>query len=174
MRARGGPPPSPAPFLAPTTGPARQRRARIPGCRWAPEGREPDLSTSAINLTELAPLVSADLTREESDAIRALPAGSALLLAHEGPDQSARFLLDEDVVSVGRHPDADIFLDDVTVSRRHAEFRAEDGGHRLVDLNSLNGTFVNHDRVDEILLRSGMHVQIGKYRLTYYAGPARG
>ena len=137
-------------------------------------GREPDLSTSAINLTELAPLVSADLTREESDAIRALPAGSALLLAHEGPDQSARFLLDEDVVSVGRHPDADIFLDDVTVSRRHAEFRAEDGGHRLVDLNSLNGTFVNHDRVDEILLRSGMHVQIGKYRLTYYAGPERG
>ncbi|MBD4424926.1 FHA domain-containing protein, partial [Xanthomonas citri pv. citri] len=84
-------------------------------------GREPDLSTSAINLTELAPLVSADLTREESDAIRALPAGSALLLAHEGPDQSARFLLDEDVVSVGRHPDADILLDDVTVSRRHAE-----------------------------------------------------
>ena len=137
-------------------------------------GREPDISTSSINLTELAPLVAADLSAEESDAIRALPAGSALLLADGGPEQAARFLLDQDVVSVGRHPDADIFLDDVTVSRRHAEFRAEAGGHRLVDLNSLNGTFVNHDRVDDVLLRSGMHVQIGKYRLTYYTNPARG
>ncbi|MGW3945842.1 FHA domain-containing protein [Micrococcus endophyticus] len=124
-------------------------------------GREPDLSTSSINLTELAPLVAADLSAEESDAIRALPAGSALLL-------------DQDVVTVGRHPDADIFLDDVTVSRRHAEFRAEAGGHRLVDMNSLNGTFVNHDRVDDVLLRSGMHVQIGKYRLTYFTSPQRG
>ena len=137
-------------------------------------GREPDLSTSSINLTELAPLVAADLTAEESDAIRALPAGSALLLADGGQEQGARFLLDQDVVTVGRHPDADIFLDDVTVSRRHAEFRAEAGGHRLVDMNSLNGTFVNHDRVDDVVLRSGMHVQIGKYRLTYYTNPARG
>ena len=94
-------------------------------------GREPDLSTSSINLTELAPLVAADLSAEESDAIRALPAGSALLLADGGPEKAARFLLDQDVVTVGRHPDADIFLDDVTVSRRHAEFRAEAGGHRV-------------------------------------------
>ncbi|MCR8674492.1 FHA domain-containing protein [Micrococcus sp. HG099] len=137
-------------------------------------GREPDLSTSSINLTELAPLVAADLSAEESDAIRALPAGSALLLADGGPEKAARFLLDQDVVTVGRHPDADIFLDDVTVSRRHAEFRAEAGGHRLVDMNSLNGTFVNHDRVDDVLLRSGMHVQIGKYRLTYFTSPQRG
>ncbi|GAA3799067.1 FHA domain-containing protein [Micrococcus endophyticus] len=137
-------------------------------------GREPDLSTSSINLTELAPLVAADLSAEESDAIRALPAGSALLLADGGPEKAARFLLDQDVVTVGRHPDADIFLDDVTVSRRHAEFRAEAGGHRLVDMNSLNGTFVNHDRVDDVLLRSGMHVQIGKYRLTYFTSTQRG
>ncbi|MEX3566461.1 FHA domain-containing protein [Micrococcus endophyticus] len=137
-------------------------------------GREPDLSTSSINLTELAPLVAADLSAEESDAIRALPAGSALLLADGGPEKAARFLLDQDVVTVGRHPDADIFLDDVTVSRRHAEFRAEAGGHRLVDMNSLNGTFVNHDRVDDVLLRSGTHVQIGKYRLTYFTSTQRG
>ena len=116
----------------------------------------------------------ADLSKVEIDAIEALPAGVALLVVRSGPTAGARYLLDTDVTTVGRHPEADIFFDDVTVSRRHAEFRAEDGGHRLVDLNSLNGTFVNHDRVDEILLRSGMHVQIGKYRLTYYAGPARG
>lgn len=136
-------------------------------------GREPDLSTSSIDLTELAPLVAADLSAEESAAIRALPSGSALLLADGGTRQAARFLLDQDVVTVGRHPDADIFLDDVTVSRRHAEFRAEAGGHRLVDMDSLNGTYVNHDRVDDVLLRPGMHVQIGKFRLTYHRNPAR-
>lgn len=137
-------------------------------------GHEPDLHTSSISLTELAPLVAADLTPEESEAVRALPAGSALLVAHGGQDHGARFLLDAPVVTVGRHPDADIFLDDVTVSRRHAEFRSADGGgHRIVDLNSLNGTFVNNDRVDDVRLRSGMQVQVGKYRLTYYAGPAR-
>lgn len=135
-------------------------------------GHEPDLHTSSISLTELAPLVAADLTPEESDAVRALPVGSALLLAHGGPDHGARFLLDQPVVTVGRHPDADIFLEDVTVSRRHAELRAEGGGHRIVDMNSLNGTYVNNDRVDEVRLRSGMQVQIGKYRLAYYAGVA--
>ena len=133
-------------------------------------GREPDLSTSAINLTELAPLVSADLTREESDAIRALPAGSALLLAHEGPDQSARFLLDEDVVSVGRHPDADIFLDDVTVSRRHAEFRRNESGYEVVDVGSLNGTYVNREPRNSETLSDGDEIQIGKFRLVFYVG----
>ena len=132
-------------------------------------GREPDLSTSAINLTELAPLVSADLTREESDAIRALPAGSALLLAHEGPDQSARFLLDEDVVSVGRHPDADIFLDDVTVSRRHAEFRRTEDSFEVVDVGSLNGTYVNREPRNSQELTNGDEIQIGKFRLVFIA-----
>lgn len=136
-------------------------------------GREPDVHTSSISLTELAPLVAADLSPEDSEAVRALPAGSALLLASGGPEHGARFLLDAPVTTVGRHPDADIFLDDVTVSRRHAEFRAEAGGHRLLDMNSLNGTFVNHDRVDDVRLRSGMQVQVGKYRLTYYTGTAQ-
>lgn len=123
---------------------------------------------------EFVPEAEARLGTSDQATVDALRPGTALLIALRGPNTGARFLLDSDEVSTGRHPDSDIFLDDVTVSRRHAEFRAEDGGHRLVDLNSLNGTFVNHDRVDEILLRSGMHVQIGKYRLTYYAGPARG
>ena len=136
-------------------------------------GREPAAHTSSISLTELAPLRDADLSAEESAAIRALPAGSALLVAHGGPEVGARFLLDQDVVTVGRHPAADIFLDDVTVSRRHAEIRAEGGRHRIVDLNSLNGTFVDNDRVDDVLLRSGMQVQVGKYRMRYYASPAQ-
>lgn len=134
---------------------------------------EPSLHTSAISLTELAPLVSADLTPEESATVRALPAGTALLVAHGNPEQGARFLLDQPLVSVGRHPDADILLDDVTVSRRHAELRAVDGGYELVDLGSLNGTFVNGDRVDAVHLRSGMQLRVGRFRLSYHAATAR-
>lgn len=109
------------------------------------------------------------LTREELAAVAALPAGSALLIAHSGPNAGARFLLDVDVTTAGRHPNADIFLDDVTVSRKHAEFRRGPEGFRVVDSHSLNGTYVNNDRVDNVLLRNGHEVQIGKFRLTFYA-----
>ena len=136
------------------------------------------------NQVETTSVFRADLLKEmESGAATSadsaagadqLSDGEALLVVKRGPNAGARFLLDQDSTTAGRHPEADIFLDDVTVSRRHAEFRAEAGGHRLVDMNSLNGTFVNHDRVDDVLLRSGMHVQIGKYRLTYFTSTQRG
>ena len=113
------------------------------------------------------------LSPEEREAVRALPFGSALLIAHSGPNAGARFLLDSDVTTAGRHPDADIFLDDVTVSRRHAEFRRAGTGFEVVDAGSLNGTYVNHDRVDQVALRTGAEVQIGKFRLTFYLSPAR-
>ena len=137
---------------------------------------EPQVETTSVFRADLLKEMESGAATSADTAAGAdqLSDGEALLVVKRGPNAGARFLLDQDSTTAGRHPEADIFLDDVTVSRRHAEFRAEDGGHRLVDLNSLNGTFVNHDRVDEILLRSGMHVQIGKYRLTYYAGPARG
>src|SRR5690606_27519418 len=73
------------------------------------------------------------------------------------------------VVTVGRHPDSDIFLDDVTVSRRHAEFHRGPQGFVVRDVGSLNGTYVNRDRIDEVLLVSGDEVQIGKFRLVYFA-----
>ena len=136
-------------------------------------GREPEAHTTSISLPDLAPVTDHSLSGEEREAIAALPTDSALLVAHEGPDHGARFLLDEDVVRVGRHPDADIFLDDVTVSRRHAEFRRSEQGYELVDSNSLNGTFVNQDRVDQVQMRNGMQVQIGKFRMTYYTAPGR-
>ncbi len=110
-----------------------------------------------------------NLTREEQASVAALPAGSALLIAHTGPNAGARFLLDEDVTSAGRHPNADIFLDDVTVSRQHAEFRRSENGFTVVDTRSLNGTYVSNDRVDSADLRNGDEVQIGKFRLTFYA-----
>ena len=101
--------------------------------------------------------------------VDSLPAGSALLVVKRGPNAGSRFLLDRDTTSAGRHPDSDIFLDDVTVSRRHAEFRREGGGYSVSDVGSLNGTYVNRDRIDSVGLNDGDEVQIGKYRLVFFS-----
>lgn len=131
--------------------------------------------TTSINLTPVRdePTITPKLSAEERSAVEALPYGSALLVAHSGPNTGARFLLDSDTTTAGRHPDADIFLDDVTVSRRHVEFRRTARSFEVVDTGSLNGTYVNHDRVDAVELKSGNEVQIGKFRLTFYLSPAR-
>lgn len=110
------------------------------------------------------------LSEQDQAAIAALPKSSGLLIAHTGANQGARFLLDQDETTVGRHPEADIFLDDVTVSRRHVKLHRSGESFELEDLGSLNGTYVNHDRVDRYQLRTGDEVQIGKFRLTFYAG----
>jgi hypothetical protein len=109
------------------------------------------------------------LNDTDAAAVDALPAGSALLVVQRGPSAGSRFLLDTDVVSAGRHPDSEIFLDDVTVSRRHAEFRRTSDGFTVADVGSLNGTYVNRDRIDEVALQGGDEVQIGKYRLVFFA-----
>src|SRR4029450_4456086 len=100
-----------------------------------------------------------------------LPPGMALLIVRRGPNAGARFLLDHDVTTSGRHPDSDIFLDDVTVSRRHAEFHREGGTFTGRDVGSLNGTYVNRERVEAATLSNGDEVQIGKFRLVFIAGP---
>jgi pSer/pThr/pTyr-binding forkhead associated (FHA) protein len=102
--------------------------------------------------------------------VDALPAGSALLVVKRGPNAGSRFLLDRDTTSAGRHPDSDIFLDDVTVSRRHAEFRREGGEFVVIDVGSLNGTYVNREPVDQAVLAGGDEVQIGKFRLVFLTG----
>jgi pSer/pThr/pTyr-binding forkhead associated (FHA) protein len=107
-------------------------------------------------------------------AVDALPQGSALLIVQRGPSAGSRFLLDTDEVTAGRHPDSDIFLDDVTVSRRHAVFRRTPDGYQVVDVGSLNGTYVNRDRIDAITLSGGDEVQIGKYRLVYFESAKSG
>ncbi|MDP3209365.1 MAG: FHA domain-containing protein [Rhodoglobus sp.] len=109
------------------------------------------------------------ISTEELDAISALPSGSALLVVRRGPNVGARFLLDADVTTVGRHPEADIFLDDVTVSRRHAEFVRVGTSFQVRDLGSLNGTYFDGVRIDTALLSDGAEVQVGKFRLTFSA-----
>jgi len=137
---------------------------------------QPTSETTSIQLTPVRlhePDVRPPLAPEERAAVQALPPGSALLIAHSGPNAGARFLLDSDTTTAGRHPDADIFLDDVTVSRKHVQFVRTPEGFEVVDTGSLNGTYVNQDRVDNVLLKNGSEVQIGKFRLTYYLSPAR-
>ncbi|MDO5034062.1 MAG: FHA domain-containing protein [Actinomycetaceae bacterium] len=113
------------------------------------------------------------LSPQDQAAVDALPYGSALLIVQRGPNSGARFLLDKDVTTAGRSPKADIFLDDVTVSRRHCEFRSTDGGFIVRDSGSLNGTYVNRERTESAVLQPGDEVQIGKYRLTYHPSVKR-
>ena len=109
------------------------------------------------------------LSPVDAAAVDALPAGHALLVVQRGPSAGSRFLLDTDVVGAGRHPDSEIFLDDVTVSRRHAEFRRTGSNFTVSDVGSLNGTYVNRDRIDSVELNDGDEVQIGKYRLVFFS-----
>ena len=96
-----------------------------------------------------------------------------MLVVKRGPNAGSRFLLDQDVTTAGRHPDSDIFLDDVTVSRRHAEFRREGNGYTVHDVGSLNGTYVNREPIDAVPLSGGDEVQIGKFRLVYLTAAVR-
>ena len=117
---------------------------------------------------------AAESAHEGPTALDNLPAGSALLVVKRGPNAGSRFLLDADLTTAGRHPDSDIFLDDITVSRRHAEFVREAEGFAVRDVGSLNGTYLNRERIEHAVLAGGDEVQIGKYRLVFYAGPSRG
>ncbi len=112
------------------------------------------------------------LNPDDAAAVDALPEGHALLVVQRGPSAGSRFLLDTETVTAGRSPDSEIFLDDVTVSRRHAEFRRGPEGFTVRDVGSLNGTYVNRDRIDQVLLQGGDEVQIGKFRLVYFASQA--
>jgi pSer/pThr/pTyr-binding forkhead associated (FHA) protein len=133
-------------------------------------------TTSTISLTALEGLDGEPPAGEQGGdgdphALEALPPGSALLVVKRGPNAGSRFLLDADVTTAGRHPESDIFLDDVTVSRRHAEFVREGGGFLVRDVGSLNGTYLNRERIDAAGLAGGDEVQIGKYRLVFLTGP---
>ena len=143
----------------------------------APRTERPDRPASG-DTTRTIPAVTEDrdadpLSADEEAAVGALPTGSALLIVQRGANAGSRFLLNTDRSSVGRHPDSDIFLDDISVSRRHAVFLQTPAGIRVRDEGSLNGTYVNRQLVDEVLLQHGDEVQVGKFRLVFY-GSARG
>jgi FHA domain len=117
---------------------------------------------------------AAELPAPDRHAVETLPAGSGLLITVPGHGSGQRFLLDAESTLAGRHPRSEIFLDDVTVSRAHAAFVRRDGRFVVRDAGSLNGTYVNHQRVDEVVLSAGDEVQIGKFRLSFYPSPQDG
>ncbi|MFJ6749076.1 FHA domain-containing protein [Streptomyces sp. NPDC091266] len=146
--------------------------------RVGAQPERPSETTSTISISGLeaydaettGQTLTPSLSPEAQAAVDALPLGSALLVVRRGPNSGSRFLLDGELTTAGRHPQSDIFLDDVTVSRRHVEFRrGQDGLFTVADVGSLNGTYVNRERIDSVALSNGDEVQIGKYRLVFYA-----
>lgn len=107
------------------------------------------------------------LSATERSVVSELLDGSALLLVQKGPNAGARYLLNSDCVTVGRNPDNEIFLDDVTVSRKHAQFLRNGKSFLVQDSGSLNGTYVNGELAEKTDLINGDSVQIGKYRLLF-------
>ncbi|MEY3019857.1 MAG: hypothetical protein RLZZ272_841 [Actinomycetota bacterium] len=137
-----------------------------PSCGASVDVGEPDSTTAALELGALDPT-------HDASTVGAVPAGSALLIVVRGPGAGSRYLLDREDTTIGRHPEAHVFLDDVTVSRRHARVLRSGDGFVLEDLGSLNGTYVAGARVDGRRLESGDELQVGRFKLLFLLGPAR-
>jgi FHA domain/zinc-ribbon domain len=144
-------------------------RAAGTGSFAAVSGERGGETTSIISQDAGEPEFAED-SSPDYPAADTLPPGTALLVVLRGSNAGSRFLLDGEFTSVGRHPDSDIFLDDVTVSRRHAEFYRHGDRFTVRDVGSLNGTYVNRDRIEEAELFGGDEVQIGKFRLLFMSG----
>jgi FHA domain len=150
---------------------------KTPGEGHAEPAGNPDL-TSTIHLSSLRSVrnqrnieeIFRTLSGEEREIVAQLPKNSAMLLVLAGPNKGARFLINGDSTSIGRDPQSEIFLDDVTVSRKHAEVVKDGDNYVIVDLGSLNGTYLNSQPSNRERLVVGDEVQIGKYRLTYFSG----
>ncbi|HVW31307.1 MAG TPA: FHA domain-containing protein [Acidimicrobiia bacterium] len=134
---------------------------------------------AALNLGEtddttmthvVTPAEERDADEDLKVSIDELSPGTALLVVRRGPNEGSKYMLDAEVTRAGRHPDSDIFLDDITVSRRHAEIIRRADGFYVADVGSLNGTYVNRDRVEDAKLANGDELQIGKFKLVFFAG----
>ena len=123
---------------------------------------------ATLSLSELAERL--ELDEELGAALAELPSGMGMLVVRRGPNAGSRYVLDSEVTALGRHPDSDIFLDDITVSRRHAAVRRVDGAYEVADVGSLNGTYVDHKRVDTAPLHHLADLQIGRFVLVFLVG----
>jgi pSer/pThr/pTyr-binding forkhead associated (FHA) protein len=130
--------------------------------------RDADPTTMAIPIDDLASDDEHPFDADELDA------GTGMLLVRRGPNAGSRYVLDHSVTTVGRHPDSRVFLDDITVSRRHAEIRRTADGYAVVDVGSLNGTYLNRERVDQGPLVDGDLIQVGKFKLMFVANATPG
>lgn len=127
-------------------------------------------SGTDTTITFATPELEADLEEEVHISPEELEDGRGVLIVKRGPNAGSKFFLDVNQTQIGRHPDSAIFLDDITVSRRHAEIRRGEGGFAIHDVGSLNGTYVNRQRVEEAGLRNGDEIQVGKFKLVFLGG----
>ena len=144
-----------------------QESARFCSSCGAPITAGVDENTSTFALA----VVAEELVEELEQYLHDLPEGLGLLVIRHEPDAGTSFRLEGAATTIGRHPDSDIFLDDITVSRRHVRIERANNVYTLRDVGSLNGTYVNHERVDQARLRHGDDVQIGRYRLSFVQAP---
>ena len=130
-----------------------------------------DYQALGANLLEDGDTSTPSGAKDAVSGVESMPAGLAVLVVKRGPTAGSRFPLGQTVTSAGRHPSCDVCLDDVTVSRRHAEFQLRGSEFHLVDVGSLNGTYVNREPIDSIVLASGDLIQMGKFRLVFLTEP---
>jgi pSer/pThr/pTyr-binding forkhead associated (FHA) protein len=132
------------------------------------------LNLGASEDTTMSHVVTPGEERDPDEDLKVSPdelrEGGALLVVRRGPNEGSKYSLVAEVTRAGRHPDSDIFLDDITVSRRHAEIVRRVDGFHVIDVGSLNGTYVNRDRVEEAQLANGDELQIGKFKLVFFTG----
>lgn len=129
-----------------------------------------DLSADhTISLAKVDPLQEAPAPTDDVQVdLSQLPHDAGVLIVRSGSQAGETFVLSSTVTRLGRHPDSEIMLDDITVSRRHADVERTDSGYIARDSGSLNGTYVNHERIDEAPLRQGDELQVGKFRLVFF------
>ena len=132
------------------------------------------LLETAPEETTVTYAIDTELDDDTAVALDELAPDQALIVIKRGPSAGSNFLLDKDVTTCGRHPESDIFLNDITVSRRHADILREGGRFIIKDVGSLNGTYVNRERVDVGELSNGDEVQIGKFKLQFYTAGGSG
>jgi pSer/pThr/pTyr-binding forkhead associated (FHA) protein len=123
-------------------------------------------ATSALTVVEIEGTEELEIVHPPET----VPEGKAVLVIKKGPESGARFILEKPVTTIGRHPQSEIFLDDITVSRRHAEIRRAEAGFEIIDSGSLNGTYLNRERIEQAQLSNGDEIQIGKFRMLFFAG----
>ena len=123
---------------------------------------------TTLNLQELTERL--ELDEDLGEVLAELPEGMGMLVVRRGPNAGSRYVLDEEVTALGRHPESNIFLDDITVSRRHASVRRGSEGYAVSDAGSLNGTYVDHQRVDRAPLHHLSDLQIGRFVLLFLVG----
>jgi hypothetical protein len=145
------------------------------GARLQVSRSDPEPTTTALPPVVLVAGEAGEAFQlEPSDLLYGVPAGGAVLVVTRGPNAGSRYVLLPEgslVVTIGRHPDSDIFLDDITVSRRHAEISHNEGTFWAHDVGSLNGTYLNRQSIENAPLASGDELQVGKFRLLFLSPP---